>query len=246
MSPTTTYRQYCPVAYGAAVLAARWTPLIVRELAAGATRFNEISQGLPGMSRTLLSSRLRELETNAIIDRDGDGYRLTAAGVALAGVVDALGRWGAQFGLGSPDASELDGSLLLWWMHRGIDHSRLPRDPEKLIVRFDFRESRDGSSQTMWLVLRNAQATVHRDDPGMANIIVDADLSAFYAVWVGKRALEDVVADGSVRFDGPARLVRAFRASLCLSPFAAAARTSLSARAPHTRRGRTRTRSVKH
>ena len=53
------YRQYCPVARASEILADRWTPLIVRELLAGSQHFNEIERGLPGISRSLLVSRLR-------------------------------------------------------------------------------------------------------------------------------------------------------------------------------------------
>ena len=63
------YRQYCPVARAAEILADRWTPLIVRELILGSHRFNEIERGLPGISRSLLASRLRDLEDSGVIER---------------------------------------------------------------------------------------------------------------------------------------------------------------------------------
>jgi DNA-binding HxlR family transcriptional regulator len=63
------YRQYCPVARASEILADRWTPLIVRELILGSHRFNEIERGLPGISRSLLSSRLRDLEDAGVVER---------------------------------------------------------------------------------------------------------------------------------------------------------------------------------
>ena len=51
------YGRFCPVALATDVLADRWTPMIVRELVLGNTRFNDIARGLPGISRTLLSQR---------------------------------------------------------------------------------------------------------------------------------------------------------------------------------------------
>ena len=57
------YGQFCPIAMACETFAERWTPLILRELLAGSRRFNEIRQGLPLISRTLLGQRLRELET---------------------------------------------------------------------------------------------------------------------------------------------------------------------------------------
>ena len=57
-----SYGQFCPVAQAAEVLTERWTLLVVRELLMGSTRFNEIQRGVPRMSSSLLSKRLRELE----------------------------------------------------------------------------------------------------------------------------------------------------------------------------------------
>ena len=63
------YDQDCPVARASELLAERWTPLIVRELIAGSHRFNEIERALPGISRSLLASRLRQLEDAGVVER---------------------------------------------------------------------------------------------------------------------------------------------------------------------------------
>ena len=57
-----SYGQFCPVAKAAELFCERWTPLILRDLAAGATRFSELQRGVPLMSPTLLSRRLKQLE----------------------------------------------------------------------------------------------------------------------------------------------------------------------------------------
>ena len=83
------YNQFCPVAKGAEIFAERWTPLILRELLAGTRRFNDIRKGLPRISQSLLSLRLRELVDAALIQRrqakNGIGweYVLTEAGQEL-------------------------------------------------------------------------------------------------------------------------------------------------------------------
>ena len=61
------YRQYCPVAKANEILGDRWTLLIVRELIGGMEKFNEIARGLPGIPRSMLSDRLRRLETNGVV-----------------------------------------------------------------------------------------------------------------------------------------------------------------------------------
>ena len=85
------YGQYCPIAKAAEILAERWTLLVVRELACGSTRFNQLRRGLPLMSSSLLVQRLRLLEDAGLIGREpspdgrGSRYHLTEAGrTALA------------------------------------------------------------------------------------------------------------------------------------------------------------------
>jgi DNA-binding HxlR family transcriptional regulator len=62
-----TYGQYCPVAKAAEILGDRWTLLIVRDLLFGPVGFNELARGLPGISRSVLSGRLRHLERLGLI-----------------------------------------------------------------------------------------------------------------------------------------------------------------------------------
>src|SRR5215207_581616 len=81
-----TYGQYCPIARGAEIFAERWTPLIIRNLYLGCANFSEILEGAPGLSRTLLSQRLKQLERLGVVEAapkpDGRGhhYELTSAG----------------------------------------------------------------------------------------------------------------------------------------------------------------------
>jgi DNA-binding HxlR family transcriptional regulator len=81
-----TYGQYCPIARGAEIFAERWTPVIIRNLWLGCGSFSEIPEGAPGLSRTLLSQRLKQLERLGIVESapkpEGRGrhYELTSAG----------------------------------------------------------------------------------------------------------------------------------------------------------------------
>ena len=69
------YGKFCPVSMGAEVVADRWTPLILRELILGSTRFNDIARGLPGISRSLLVQRLKHLERKGVLERWPIGHR---------------------------------------------------------------------------------------------------------------------------------------------------------------------------
>ena len=61
------YGQYCPVAKAAEILAERWTLLVVRELLHGSQHFNDLRRGVPLMSASLLSRRLKELEWAGVV-----------------------------------------------------------------------------------------------------------------------------------------------------------------------------------
>jgi DNA-binding HxlR family transcriptional regulator len=91
------YGQYCPVARAAELLADRWTVLIIRELLADITHFNDLERGLPGISRTLLAERLRRLVHAGVVERRTASrglridYRVTVAGRELQQLIDLLG-----------------------------------------------------------------------------------------------------------------------------------------------------------
>jgi len=70
-----SYGQFCPIAKAAELFCERWTALILRDLAAGATRFSQLRRGVPLASPTLLSRRLKELEAEGIIERRRPGTR---------------------------------------------------------------------------------------------------------------------------------------------------------------------------
>ncbi|HEY3587445.1 MAG TPA: helix-turn-helix domain-containing protein [Myxococcaceae bacterium] len=56
----TSHGQFCSIARALDVLGQRWMLLVIRELLMGSRRFGEIRRGLPRISRTVLSARLRE------------------------------------------------------------------------------------------------------------------------------------------------------------------------------------------
>jgi DNA-binding HxlR family transcriptional regulator len=97
------YQQYCALARTLDVAGDRWTLLIVRELAPGPRRFTDLLDGLPGVSRNLLTERLRVLERAAIIARHELPppaarwvYELTDDGRDLAVAMAPLIAWGAR------------------------------------------------------------------------------------------------------------------------------------------------------
>jgi DNA-binding HxlR family transcriptional regulator len=216
------YRQYCPVARAAEIFADRWTPLILREMLAGMSHFNQIQRGLPGISRTLLSMRLQALEGAGVVSRSvGDGprateYRLTPAGEGLSGVVERLGQWGSRWAFGDPRPDELDPVLLLWKMRRRIHHHRLP--PGRVVVEFEFTGKK---RERLWMVLTREEASVCLKPPGFdTDLVVNADLATFYCVWLGRLPYDVAIRTGKLSLEGPTALVRQFPRWLKWSPMA--------------------------
>ena len=94
-----TYGQFCSIAKALEIVGERWTPLIMRELICGGSRFNEIHRGVPRISPSLLSKRLNFLEQAGIVKRveETGGYQLTPAGWELKPVIEMLGVWGQRW-----------------------------------------------------------------------------------------------------------------------------------------------------
>jgi DNA-binding HxlR family transcriptional regulator/putative sterol carrier protein len=101
--PEHRYQQYCALARALDVAGDRWTLLIVRELAPGPRRFTDLVHGLPGISRKLLTERLRTLERDGIVARQElpppaarQVYQLTVDGRDLAHAMAPLIAWGVR------------------------------------------------------------------------------------------------------------------------------------------------------
>lgn len=218
----STYGQFCPVAKASEIFAERWTPLILRELLMGSHRFNELERGLPRISRSLLSQRLRSLESVGLVERRVDAlgqspeYHLTQAGQDLFDVIVRLGEWSARWFNPLVNLDDLDPQLLMWDIKRRLNLDRLP--PRRVVVQFDFRGDRTGS---YWLVLEPDDPSVCWDPPGFdIDLVVDTDTLAIHRVWLGHQTLANAVSNGNIVLDGPRELTRAFPDWLALSVFA--------------------------
>ncbi len=216
------YKQYCPVARASEILADRWTPLLVRELLAGSRRFNEIERGLPGISRSLLSSRLRHLERSGVVERHvverplAVEYVLTPAGEELREVIERFGAWGVRWAFQEPRPDELDPALLLWKVHQRIDRRALPR--RRTVVEFEFT-GRTG--RRLWLVLQPHEVSVCLKPPGFpSDLFVRADLRLFYRVWLGHADFGGALRSGGIAVEGPPALARALPTWFLWSPMA--------------------------
>jgi DNA-binding HxlR family transcriptional regulator len=218
------YGQFCPVAMAAEIVCSKWTALLLRELLTGPARFNDLRRGVPKMSPTLLSKRLKELEEAGVIsargkDRVGTAeYRLTEAGEDLRPVIVSLGNWGQRWIESSLSLKNLDPSLLMWDMRRNIAVASFPE--RRCTVQFVYPELMAGRN-TWWLVIERGDVDLCSVDPGFEiDLYVSGSLRSMTAVWMGHVTLKSEVDAGRILLTGDRTLSRSMHNWLGLSPFA--------------------------
>lgn len=202
------YGQFCPIAKASEVVSERWTILIIRELGAGSETFNDIRRGLPLISPTLLSSRLKSLEKQEIIERieagGGVRYRLAQAGEELVEIVWQLGTWGHRWVRSDLSENDLDPSMLVWDIHRTIDADFFEHSPTVIQIEFTDYTSR---YRFWWIVVRDREADVCLKDPGHeVDIRITTDLRTLTAAWMGDTTISRAVRDGGIRLEGSSYL----------------------------------------
>jgi DNA-binding HxlR family transcriptional regulator len=223
MEMTASYGQFCPVAMAAEIVCTRWTALVLRELLCGSQRFNELRRGVPRMSPTLLSKRLKELEHAGIVTvaRDGAGgalYSLTTAGEDLREVVMMLGFWGQRWIETQQSLTKLDPSLLMWDMRRHLDPTPIP--PRRCAIQFHFGDL-GPAQQDWWLVVEGRTVDLCSVDPGFeVDLYVSGPLRSMTAVWMGLSTVQAEVAAGRLEVTGDRTIARTMQQWLGLSPFA--------------------------
>lgn len=218
------YKQFCPLAMAAEVLCTRWTMVLMRELIAGSTRFNDLRRGVPKMSPTLLSQRLKDLEEAGIVakipargERGAFEYKLTDSGKDLRDVVVAMGMWGQKWVESSLSLKNLDPSLLMWDMRRNLNPDPLPN--RRTVVQFLYRDL-PSTKRDWWLVIEpEGEVDLCWSDPGFdVDLFVTTDLRTMTAIWMGITT----VASERTKFEfiGPREISATIQTWLGLSPFA--------------------------
>jgi DNA-binding HxlR family transcriptional regulator len=217
------FGQFCPVALASEVLTQRWTLLIVREMLAGSTRFNDIRRGVPKISATLLRERLETLAYADIVERrpskDGAAheYVLTRAGRELKPVLAGIGEWGQRWAR-DIRPGDLDPGWLVWNIHRRLDTTKMP--PGRTVIHIEFSDCRR-HERNFWLISRDGDIEVCLKPPGYAvDLHVRTTVRVLAEVWRGLRSPRQELRAGSIELEGKAALRRAFPGWLLLSVFA--------------------------
>jgi len=219
-----SYKQFCPVAMAAEILCTRWTMVLLRELIAGSTRFNDLRRGVPKMSPTLLSQRLKELEADGVLERreikSERGvfeYHLTEAGRDLGQVVDVIGRWGQKWVDAQLSLRNLDPSLLMWDMRRNLNPTPLP--DRRTVIQFLYPEL-PASKRAWWLVVEaEGEVDLCWTDPGFdVDLYISTDLRTMTAIWMGLTTVRKE--SENIALTGNRAIAKTMQTWLGLSPFA--------------------------
>lgn len=222
--PQPGYKQFCPLAMAAEILCTRWTIILIREFIAGSVRFNDLRRGVPKMSPTLLSQRLKELEQAGVIERriskSEKGiyeYHLTQAGHELGAIVDAFGSWGQKWIKSESSLENLDVNLLMWDMRRNLDSTPLP--DKRTVIEF-FYTDLPVSQRRWWLVVEpDGGVDLCFYDPGFdIDLYLTTDLRTMTSIWMGATTVAEV--GSKVKLSGPRNITSSIQAWLGLSPFA--------------------------
>jgi DNA-binding HxlR family transcriptional regulator len=206
------YAQFCPIARGSGILAERWTPIILRNVLLGCRNFNEIAAGAPGLSRALLTRRLRELARAGVIEMlpkpDGRGslYVPTPAGRELWPVLQALGDWAERWM--EATAEHADPDVVLWsWCQSFLRRDLLPE--RRVVVRFAIKQR--GRRTYIWLLIERRNGEICNFDPGFGDdVVVTIEDPLTFARWhLGLVDWSAAVRSEAIRVEGPRDLCRA-------------------------------------
>lgn len=202
----TLYGQYCPIALSLEILGGRWSLLIIRELIDGSTRFNDIHRGVPLMSRSLLSERLKFLEYANLIERSHSArsghaeYVLSEAGRSLLPVIASVGKWGQEWVNKSVAMDEIDGGYLMWSIRKSATWTK-DMGP-RMVARFEFSDQEE-EKKHHWLVIEEHEIDLCYVDPGLeVDIWIETDLRSLVEVWMGWRPMKDALSAGDIAIYG--------------------------------------------
>lgn len=166
----------------------------------------------PGIPRSLLTSRLRELQSLALVeqvpgaDDRGQVYRLTEPGKDLAAVINAMGSWGERWLDVTPEHAD-PVYFLNSWVNTYLNYDELPT--QRVVVRFDLIDQ-PAKLTPMWVIFDQEDSEVCRDYPGYEEDLIVTAESVALAEWhLGRLEWRQAVATGRVTITGIPRLAHA-------------------------------------
>lgn len=208
---TNGYGQFCAMARALETVGERWTLLVVRELLCGSTGFNQIRRGIPAISRDTLVKRLRQLCSDGLAERRGEGrethYVLTPAGQALGPVLMELASWTRAWDTKGLRPEHLDPGVLFWDLHRRVAHDNVPTG--RTVIEFTLTEAKPHTH--VWLMLGGGTAEVCSTNGGFEpQVFVEATTRTLSQWWLGELPWSTAVRSEAIRLRGDRELVDQF------------------------------------
>jgi len=209
-----TYGQYCPLAKAAEIISPRWSILLLRDLLGGINRFSELQKGVPLMSPSLLSRRLKEFESCGLIERvpvNGSyRYHATEAAKELRPVLYLLAVWGQRWVRNKLSEDELDASLLMWDMSLRIDPKKF--GPKRTVIAFEYTDGaalnyKHWKNDKWWLLIEAGECELCLRDPGFEiDLYVLCDLRSMTSIWMGDLSIRAAQDSGQLELHGSKKL----------------------------------------
>ena len=219
----TSYGQFCPVAKASELLGERWMLLILRELLLGTHRYSEFQRALSRISPSVLTKRLKQLETAGIIvrkaqrGRKGLDYFLTPAGKELGPIVEHLAVWGMRWARGQLADDELDVEFLMWDIQRRLDLEKLPDGETVLCFVFDDL----AQFKCWWLVVSDGDVDLCTENPGKdVDLYISTTLRNMIDVWEGDTGLRAALKKKLLKIQGDTMLAKSMPDWLGINPYA--------------------------
>ncbi len=219
-----SYGQFCPIAKAAELFCERWNALVIRNIGAGAHRFSDIQRGVPHMSSTLLSKRLKLLEAEGVLRREKAAsggywlYHLTEAGAEFMPMVGALGVWGRRWTRRELADGELDLGLLIW----GLEHCVKPEvyAPGRVVVQLDVTDVPRHRAE-YWFVNEDGALDLCVSDPGFeVDLYLAGTLRDMTHLYRGDVAVAAALGDGRLEAIGATRRLRRLKDWFNFGPLA--------------------------
>ncbi len=218
---------FCPIHMACDVLQPRWVIQILAEMWWGTTRFNDFRRALPGISPSLLSKRLSELEAQGLVERVADSatgsvdYLRTPAAVDLEPILEALGQWAYRHAGTQNELCNADARAFVWNLRRSINSDALP--PRRVVIRLIFPDQ-EAAVQDFWITVRpGAPVDVCYVDPGYdVDLFVTAELETLLSVYFGHSRLNHEIDAGRISLIGSAPIARTVDRWLMMSSHARA------------------------
>ncbi len=200
------YCQFCPVAKAAEILCEKWVILVLRELMMGSTRFGQLRCGLPKISPSVLSRRLKTLEEQGVILRskkpksNGYEYHLTESGEELRPIVLGFGRWGHKWAKNKINNDDLDAGFLLWDMRRRLNVEYF--QDKRMVIHIEFSEQ-SSCDRYWWMVINNNEIDLRFEDTGHEpDITIITSVATMTSIWLGYDKLETMISNGRMKIFG--------------------------------------------